>query len=100
MYIYEVNLTIQKSIHAEFEQWLEQHIKDMLALPVFSSAQWYLDKSNGSSSEILWVIHYQLVDKQAYNLYLSEYAQKMRAEGIEKFTQEFTINRRYLVLKK
>ena len=97
--IYEVNLEVLHTIAPDFSAWLGKHIQEMLRLEGFVSAQWYsrqnLDESNHDPVQ-LWTIHYQLQDRAAYDQYVTNHAEKMRAEGLDLFSGQFQASRRIL----
>lgn len=95
MVLYEVNLTVEPAMSASVEAWLPQHIDEMLALDGFERAEWY-DLEPGSTGETRWTIHYFLTSQNHYQAYLDGHAERMRAEGINRFGGHFTATRRVL----
>jgi hypothetical protein len=97
MILYEVNLKVQKSIEKEFSSWLEQHLEDMLALNCFTKALAFTEEAD-SNEIVSFVAHYYLETREELDEYFSKYAEKMRADGLKKFADQFTATRRILSL--
>ncbi|MGD8733773.1 MAG: DUF4286 family protein [Gammaproteobacteria bacterium] len=93
--IYEVTLHAEPSIQAEFDAWLEGHVREMLALPGFLEAGLYRSEDPGSG-RILRTVHYVLRDREALDAYFREHADQMRSRGIERFGEDFSASRRIL----
>ena len=115
MVIYEVNLTVEPEQVNEYSAWLEEHIREMLALDGFESAAWYAragdDQNAGGSAEVPspdripegrrhWTIHYHLHSRDALERYFDEDAERMRSEGTGRFDGQFTAERRILESRK
>ncbi len=97
MVIYEVNITVQEPIAAQYEGWLEGHIREILRLDGFLDASWFRD-SGSTPGERRLVVHYRLRDRAALDSYLAEHAPRMRRDGTERFADGFTATRRILEL--
>jgi quinol monooxygenase YgiN len=93
--IYEVNLRPDPSIEAEFDEWLEHHVREMVRLPGFVGATIYRSEDPGSG-EIQRTTHYRLRDRAALEDYFREHAERMRADGIRRFGDRFSATRRIL----
>ncbi|WP_131795170.1 DUF4286 family protein [Fluoribacter gormanii] len=94
MVIYEVNLAIDGDIYPQFQLWLKKHVKEMLQLPGFIQA--YIlkpDNENTANPEKL-TVQYQLENRESLNVYLTEFALKMREEGLKLFKDKFSAQRR------
>lgn len=95
MIIYEVSLAIDLDIYSQFEVWLKKHIKEMLKLPGFSQAHILKPEKEGkeiANTEIL-IVHYHLENRKALAVYFTEFASKMREEGIALFKDKFSAKR-------
>ena len=97
MVIYEVNITVQERIAADYERWLEGHIREILGLEGFLDARWFRD-SDSTPGERRLVVHYRLRHRAALDSYLAEHAPRMRRDGVERFPDGFTATRRILEL--
>jgi hypothetical protein len=93
--IYEVDLRPDPSIEAEFDEWLEHHVREMIRLPGFLGATIYRSEDPGSG-ETQRTTHYRLRDRAALEDYFREHAERMRADGIRRFGDRFTATRRIL----
>ena len=98
-FVYEVNLFVQRTHAQEFSAWLTPHIEEMLTFPGFLRADWYtrrtVDEKN-SDDVVLWTIHYHLRDRKDFESYLECHAQRMRADGLQRFAGVFSATRRLL----
>ena len=97
MIIYEVNLSVSKSISCRFEKWLNSHAKSMLIFPGFTKFVMYNVSSN-NKNKINLCIHYYIKSESYLEEYLINNADKMRKEGLDLFKNKFTSNRRILTL--
>jgi hypothetical protein len=93
--VYEVTLSIDREIVDEFDIWLEQHIREMLELPGFVSAETY-EADADSPDRVGRVVQYLLESEQALEAYLSGPAEEMRRAGASRFADSFTASRRVL----
>lgn len=97
MIVYEVNLFVQRDIAPEFRTWLEAHVREILALPGFVSAEVFERiEPPGEADELVLCTQYRLRDAAALATYLREHAPRLRADGIEKFGRRFRADRRVL----
>lgn len=89
--IYEVNLNIEPEIKPKFLSWLDKHIKEMLQVEGFNHAHVFTDLENADV-----VVQYHVTDKQSLENYFTNFADKMRAQGLEKFGNHFQATRRVM----
>jgi len=101
--VYEVNLEVERRVAADFERWLASHIEEMLSLPGFFRARWYVarDLAAPSSAEagsdtVCWIVQYDLYTEADLERYLREDAPRMRGDGLERFAGRFESWRRVL----
>jgi len=83
------------AIEGPFDTWLRDHVADMLQLPGFRSAE-ILGDSSAPAGRIRRIVQYRLQDQATLDAYLREQAPRMRAQGVAKFGQRFTADRRVL----
>lgn len=95
--IYEVNISLQPEIEAEYRDWLEKHIAEILALPGFLDAQSFDVQRNDDMDKIDICVQYRLESQSALDNYFSQHAGRLRADGIGRFGDRFTANRRVLI---
>ena len=94
MVIYEVNLTIDEDIYSQFQLWLKEHAKEMLQLPGFMNACILKPENEGSVGKEKLTVQYQLENRESLNVYFNQFAAKMREEGLSKFKDKFSAERR------
>jgi hypothetical protein len=93
--VYEVTLDIEAGAAPEFDAWLKDHVKAMLALPGFHDARILKPEGAEPGSERR-VVQYTLGSRQELDQYLSEHAPRMRADGTERFGDKLKSSRRVL----
>ena len=98
MIVYEVNLTVKRDAADEVAAWLPGHIREMLALPGFESAEWFedVDYDAEEGADPRWTVHYRLRTHDDLVRYFEEDAERMRADGLERFGGSFEATRRVL----
>ena len=97
MIVYEVNLVVKREIADDYADWLEDHIREILALPGFESAEWFEDVDEGTDSR--WTIQYRLRSHDDLLRYFEEHAERTRADGLGRFGDRFRATRRVLRAK-
>ena len=95
--IYEVNLFVERKIESDYRAWLLKHIAAILALPGFLEAQSFDVQQAADSETVAICVQYRLTSLAALDDYLERHAARLRADGIEKFGNRFTANRRVLL---
>ena len=97
MIVYEVNLEVRDEIIADYRPWLAEHVRDMLRLPGFVSAEVFerRDPPPAEGTHAL-TVQYRLVDQDALDRYLMQHALRMREAGLRRFGDAFTATRRVL----
>ena len=96
MILYEVRLDVDAGIAHEFRDWLVAHVRDIVALPGFVRAD--ILREERGAGRVGWCAQYWLVDRAALDAYLREHAPRMRADGLQRFPDRFTAERRILEL--
>ncbi len=97
MVIYEVNLSIDADVYADYMVWLKEHVKEMLQFPGFIQVSLFEQESkepDGDFSQEKLTVQYQIEDRDSLEKYLTEFAPKMRGEGINRFKDKFSADRR------
>mgnify|MGYP005860801685 CR=1 FL=1 len=97
MIVYEVNIRIERAIAEDYRAWLADHVRELLTLPGFLSAEVFECAPDGDDAghESL-VVCYRLESQAALSSYLSEHAPAMRAKGDARFDDRMHITRRVL----
>ncbi len=93
--LYEVNLDADAAIEGPFDTWLRDHIADVLQFDGFLSAE-ILGDDTATDGRIRRIVQYRLRNQAALDAYLREHAPRMRAQGVEKFGERYTAERRVL----
>ena len=93
--VYEVNLEADADIAGPFDTWLRDHIADMLQFDGFRSAE-ILDDPSAPAGRIRRIVQYRLSSREALDDYLATHAPRMRAQGVARFGNRFTAERRVL----
>ena len=101
MIVYEVNLTVDREIADDYAAWLKDHVREMLALPGFVSAEWLedVDYDHSEGADPRWTILYRLGSHDDLTRYFEEDAERMRADGLDRFGTQFKATRRVLQTK-
>lgn len=93
MIIYEVNISYESSIADAYLAWLSGHIQEILSFAGFRQAEvGQINNSAAKHHELR--VSYHIDSEDHLNDYLSNHAQKMRAEAQEKFGHQLSITRR------
>ncbi|WP_420571634.1 DUF4286 family protein [Kordia sp.] len=88
MYIYNVTINIDDSIHEEFLIWIKKHIPDVLATGKFTEArlvQVLVEEEMGGTT---YAVQYTAESKDALEAYYEEDAPRLREEGMKKFADK------------
>lgn len=97
MIVYEVNLDIAADAFAAFREWLQAHVREMLALPGFVSAEILECREPApASGRRSLCVAYRLARASDLERYLREDAPRLRADGITRFGGKFNATRRVL----
>ena len=89
--VYEVRLDISPKIRTEFLAWLRGHIAEMLSFNGFIDARILLGDTTVPNDIS---VQYTLQDRESFARYEAEHAQRMRAEGLERFPEGLSATRR------
>jgi quinol monooxygenase YgiN len=95
--VYEVTLRVDRDIAGDYQAWLHQHVREMLALPGFVAATVFELPDAADAASVVYCCHYRLVDRAALDDYLQVHAARMRGDGQLRFAGRFSAERRILV---
>ncbi|WP_417613246.1 DUF4286 family protein [Owenweeksia hongkongensis] len=96
MYIYNVTVNIDKSVHDEWLAWMKDtHIPDVMSTGMFVSNR-ILHVMVEEEAGITYSIQYEVKDMETLKLYHEMYAPKLQAEHTEKFKDKFVAFRTIL----
>lgn len=88
MYIYNVTINIDDSVHKEWLIWIESHILEVLNTGKFTSAKFtevLVEEEMGGKT---YSIQYSANTKEDLKDYYREDADNLRAEGLRKFADK------------
>jgi hypothetical protein len=91
--VYEVTLDIQADKATEFDGWLKDHVREMLALPGFHDAR-ILTPAGAEPGSERRVVQYTLGSRTELDQYLAEHAPRMREDGVKRFGDKMKASRR------
>jgi hypothetical protein len=93
--IYEVTLEVDPEIEDRVFRWLEGHVAEMGDLEPIRDARLFrsVDAEVGKA---VFVAHYRMDSRRNYQDYLDRHAERMRADGIERFGGRIRPSRRLL----
>ncbi|MEL1263117.1 DUF4286 family protein [Pseudoxanthomonas putridarboris] len=95
--IYEVVLDVEAGLLPEYGPWLRHHVAEMTALPGFTGARVYEQREPAPEpGRAVFCVHYCLRDRAALDDYLRAHAERMRADGQQRFGGRFRASRRIL----
>jgi len=98
--VYEVTLDIGADAAPEFDAWLAEHVREMLALPGFRDARILTpenpDAAPGTPASVRRVVQYTMAGRAELDRYLAEHAPRMRADGSKRFGEKLKTSRRVL----
>lgn len=85
MYIYNVTLSIDKSIHEEWLAWIHHHIPEVLATGKFISAKLTHVLIEEEMDGVTYSIQYTANSREDLDSYYKEDADRLRKDGMQKF---------------
>jgi hypothetical protein len=95
--IYEVNLFVRRVIEREYRDWLDAHIREILALPGFLDAELFeVNDPASAADEFALCTRYRLRDETALQNYFREHAPRLRADGVARFGDNVRAERRVM----
>ena len=97
MIVYVVELEMDDALRDEYLAWLDDHVREMLALPGFTGAE-ILIRSEPPPPRGRFVVqaHYRLRNRAAWDDYLAHHAPRMREAGVARFGQRVRASRTIL----
>lgn len=100
MYIYNVTINIDETVHKEWLTWMESHIPDVLNTGKFISAKLtevLVEEEMGGKT---YSVQYTTNTKEDLNNYYKEDAEKLQTEGLKRFGDKMLAFRTELKLIK
>lgn len=93
--LYEVTLTVEQEIAEEYAEWLSPHIREILDLDEVAGASWWRVESDDPNT-VSWCVKYEFPNREAYQSYLDNHAERLRGDGLERFGGRFEASRRVM----
>ncbi|MFN0728638.1 DUF4286 family protein [Polaribacter gochangensis] len=88
MYIYNVTLSIDTSIHKEWLAWIHKHIPEVLATGKFTSAKLTQVLIEEEMGGITYSVQYTAKTREDLDKYYKEDAERLQADGMQKFADK------------
>ena len=88
MYIYNVTINIDESIHEEWLGWIKEHIPQVLATGKFEKATFtkvLVEEENGGHT---YSVQYWATSRNALDSYYEEDADRLRSDGHQRFADK------------
>jgi len=88
MYIYNITINIDDSVHAEWLVWIQEHIQKVLATGYFLSAKMTQVLVEEEMGGLTYSIQYTAKTREDLDAYYKNDAEKLRTEGLVKFADK------------
>ena len=88
MYIYNVTLSIDKSIHDEWLKWIHNHIPEVLATGKFISAKLTQVLIEEEMDGVTYSVQYTAKSREDLDSYYKEDANRLQADGMRRFADK------------
>lgn len=90
MFIYNVTIKVNRSIHDEWLQWLkEEHIPDLIGTGCFTDAAILHLVEADDEEGVTYAVQYYSPSTELYEKYISQHADEMRNRGHVKWGDQF-----------
>ncbi|WP_297804496.1 DUF4286 family protein [uncultured Polaribacter sp.] len=100
MYIYNVTINIDESVHLEWLTWMETHIPEVLNTGKFTAAKLTEVLVNEDMGGRTYSVQYSANTKEDIENYYKNDAERLRAKGLKKFSDKMLSFRTELKLIK
>jgi len=94
--IYEVNIRMQKDIVELYNQWVVNHMKQLLEIDGFITATYRKVEDSSEENFERYSALYILESREKLDNYIKNLAPKMRQDAIDRFGDKFTVERRIM----
>ncbi|MFY0628905.1 MAG: DUF4286 family protein [Flavobacteriaceae bacterium] len=88
MYIYNITINIDASVHNEWLIWIEDHIQDVLATGKFVSAKLTQVLVEEEMGGFTYSVQYTANTREDLDQYYKEDAPKLRNDGLKRFADK------------
>ena len=98
MIIYNVTVSIDETVHDDWLNWIREHIPQVLRTGKFDRATLTKVLADDDSTSHTYSVQYRSYSRAALDAYYQEDAEKLRADGLEKFADKMLAFRTELQL--
>ena len=88
MIIYNVTISVDKSIHNEWLIWIKEHIPQVLATGKFTEAKLTKVLVEEEMGGVTYSVQYRAKSREALESYYAEDADSLRNDGLKKFADK------------
>jgi len=88
MYIYNVTVNIDESIHDEWLKWIKEHIPQVLGTGKFEKATLTRVLVEEEMGGVTYSIQYRSYSREALDAYYRQDAERLREKGLKKFADK------------
>ena len=88
MYIYNVTINVNESIHEEWLIWIKEHIPQVLATGKFTEAKLTKVLVEEEMGGITYSVKYRAKSREDLDAYYKEDAEKLRQDGLKRFADK------------
>ena len=88
MYIYNVTLNIDESIHQEWLEWIKEHIPQVLGTGHFSDAKLTRVLVEEEMGGVTYSVQYRAKTREDLDNYYKNHADRLRQDGLKRFADK------------
>lgn len=88
MYIYNVTLNIDESIHQEWLDWIKEHIPQVLGTGHFSDAKLTRVLVEEEMGGVTYSVQYRAKTREDLDNYYKNHADRLRQDGLKRFADK------------
>lgn len=88
MYIYNVTLNIDESIHQEWLEWIKVHIPQVLGTGLFSDAKLTRVLVEEEKGGVTYSVQYRAKTREDLDNYYKNHANRLRQDGLKRFADK------------
>ena len=88
MYIYNVTLNIDESIHETWLDWIKNHIPEVLATGHFSEAKLTRVLVEEDMGGVTYSVQYRAKSREDLDSYYNNHADRLRQDGLQRFGEK------------
>ena len=88
MYIYNITINVDQSIHDKWLTWIKEHIPQVLATGKFSEAKLAKVLVEEEMGGTTYSVQYRAKSREALDAYYKEDAEKLKQDGLMRFADK------------